>query len=237
MVTSHLGRPTGGRVRRAESLAPGREAPVRAARHRRCRSKRDWLDGVDVAPGRRGRAARELPLQQGREEERRGALAKDGGALRRLRERRVRHRASRGSDDARHRAIREGRLRRPADGRARSTRCRPALENPARPLVAIVGGSKVSTKLTILAALARQGRSAHRRRRHRQHVPARGRRADRQVARRTGARRRGAQRSCSVMEAKGGSVPIPIDVVCAKALSRDRARRAEGRRAMSPPTI
>src|SRR6059036_3561666 len=29
-----------------------------------------------------------------------------------------------------------------------------ALENPARPLVAIVGGSKVSTKLTILAALA-----------------------------------------------------------------------------------
>ena len=35
-----------------------------------------------------------------------------------------------------------------------------ALENPARPLVAIVGGSKVSTKLTILASLAREGRSS-----------------------------------------------------------------------------
>ena len=31
---------------------------------------------------------------------------------------------------------------------------RRALKNPARPLVAIVGGSKVSTKLTILGALA-----------------------------------------------------------------------------------
>jgi 3-phosphoglycerate kinase len=41
-----------------------------------------------------------------------------------------------------------------------------ALHNPKRPLVAIVGGSKVSSKLTILKSLARQGGPADRRRRH-----------------------------------------------------------------------
>ena len=48
-----------------------------------------------------------------------------------------------------------------------------ALEKPARPLVAIVAGSKVSTKLTVLETLLDEGRQAHRRRRHRQHVPRR----------------------------------------------------------------
>ena len=32
-----------------------------------------------------------------------------------------------------------------------------ALDNPARPLVAIVGGSKVSTKLTVLDSLSKSG--------------------------------------------------------------------------------
>ncbi len=61
-----------------------------------------------------------------------------------------------------------------------------ALANPKRPLVAIVAGSKVSTKLTILKSLASQRGPAHRGRRHRQHVPRRGRPADRQIARRAG---------------------------------------------------
>ena len=106
MVTSHLGRPD------------GRQARAKPIRSRRSRSaspscsarpvplERDWVDGAFQAkPGRSG-AARELPLQQGREEERRSALAEDGGAVRRLRERRVRHRAPRRGDHARHRAIR-----------------------------------------------------------------------------------------------------------------------------------
>ena len=50
MVTSHLGRPTEGKVEPADSLAPvakrlgellGREVPLRS----------NWIDGVDVAPG------------------------------------------------------------------------------------------------------------------------------------------------------------------------------------------
>ena len=65
--------------------------------------------------------------------------------------------------------------------------------SPKRPLVAIVAGSKVSTKLTVLKALAAEGRRADRRRRHRQHVHPRRGRQDRQVARRartSSARRR-----------------------------------------------
>ena len=106
MVTSHLGRPTEGEWKAEDSLAPvaerlaellGRDVPL----------VRDWVDGgawhAALAAGR-GRAARELPVQQGREEGRRGARAKDGAAVRRLRQRRVRHRAPRRGDDARHRA-------------------------------------------------------------------------------------------------------------------------------------
>ena len=46
------------------------------------------------------------------------------------------------------------------------------LDNPARPLAAIVGGAKISTKLDLLGNLLRQGRRADHRRRHGQHVSA-----------------------------------------------------------------
>ena len=98
-----------------------------------------------------------------------------------------------------------------------------ALEKPARPLVAIVAGSKVSTKLTILECARRQGRPADRRRRHRQHVPARGRRSHRQVAAEPELVSE-AQKIIDGLEARGGSVPLPTDVVCAQGSSRRRAQ-------------
>jgi phosphoglycerate kinase len=95
-----------------------------------------------------------------------------------------------------------------------------ALENPARPLVAIVGGSKVSTKLTVLATLAQKvdrllvgggiantfiaaagynvGKSLYE-----ADLVAEAKRLDEQ------ARKRGAE------------IPLPVDVVCAKELSAD----------------
>ncbi len=57
-----------------------------------------------------------------------------------------------------------------------------ALANPKRPLVAIVAGSKVSTKLTVLKNAVREGRPAGRRWRHRQYLPGGAGQEDRQVA-------------------------------------------------------
>ena len=62
-------------------------------------------------------------------------------------------------------------LRRPRHaGRARSAR--KALEAPQRPVVAIVGGAKISTKLDLLGNLLQESRRADHRRRHGQHIPA-----------------------------------------------------------------
>jgi hypothetical protein len=55
-----------------------------------------------------------------------------------------------------------------------------ALAHPKRPLVAIVAGSKVSTKLTILKSLSANVDRPDRRRRHRQHLHAGRRPEDRQ---------------------------------------------------------
>ena len=93
-----------------------------------------------------------------------------------------------------------------------------ALERPARPLVAVVGGAKVSTKLTILAALAERvdqlivgGGIAN------TFMLAVGGKIGKSLAEAelVGEARRILKR----MEEKGGALPIPIDVVCAKELS------------------
>ena len=90
-----------------------------------------------------------------------------------------------------------------------------ALRQPARPLVAIVAGSKVSTKLTILAALAEKvdqlivgGGIAN------TFMLAAGLPIGKSLAEADLVDE--ANRIVAMLKAKGGDVPIPVDVVCAK---------------------
>jgi phosphoglycerate kinase len=151
MVTSHLGRPTEGAFKPADSLAPvalrlgellGRAVPL----------VRDWIDGVSVAPGQL------VMLENCRvnvgEKKNDEALAKKMAAL---------------CDIFVHDAF--GTAHRAEASTYGIAQFAPvacagpllaaemdaisqALANPKRPLVAIVAGSKVSTKLTILKSLA-----------------------------------------------------------------------------------
>jgi phosphoglycerate kinase len=93
-----------------------------------------------------------------------------------------------------------------------------ALGDPARPLVAIVGGSKVSTKLTILSSLAEKvdqlvvgGGIAN------TFMAAAGLPIGKSLVERDLVAE--AARIMEAARARGASVPIPVDVVCAKEFS------------------
>jgi phosphoglycerate kinase len=151
MVTSHLGRPKEGEFTEADSLAPvakrlsellGREVGL----------KRDWVDGVEVKPGQ------VVLLENCRfnkgEKKDDEALSRKIAALCDVyvndafgtshRAEATTHGAARFAKVAAAGPLMAAEL--DALGRA--------LANPKRPLVAIVAGSKVSTKLTILKSLA-----------------------------------------------------------------------------------
>lgn len=103
-----------------------------------------------------------------------------------------------------------------------------ALDNPARPLVAIVGGAKVSTKLTILAALAHKvdqlivgGGIAN------TFLLAAGSGIGKSLAEPELTAE--AKKIIEIIRAKGGAVPVPTDLVCAKEFSA--TARAETRAA------
>src|SRR5215207_9133504 len=151
MLVSHLGRPKEGVFEASESLAPvaahlsrllGRNVPL----------KGDWLDGVDVAPG-------EVVLLENcrfnkGEKKNDEALSKKMAALCDIyvndafgtahRAEATTHGIAKFAPVACAGPLMAAEL--DALGKA--------LSNPARPLLAIVAGSKVSTKLTILKALA-----------------------------------------------------------------------------------
>ena len=151
MVTSHLGRPTEGEMKPADSLAPvaqrlgellGREVPLVA----------NWVDGVQVAPGQVV-LLENCRVNKG-EKKNDEALSRKMAAL-----------CDIYVNDAfgtAHRA--EGTTYGIAQFApiacagpllaAEIDALNQALANPKRPLVAIVAGSKVSTKLTILQSLA-----------------------------------------------------------------------------------
>jgi len=217
MVTSHLGRPKEGVLRPEDSLAPvakrigellGRQVPVKA----------DWVDGVEVKPG-------ELVLLENCRSNK-GEKADDDALARKIaalcdvyvndafgtahRAEATTHGVARFAPIACAGPLMAGEL--DALGKA--------LANPARPLVAIVAGAKVSTKLTILDALAKKvdflivgGGIAN------TFLLAAGLPIGKSLAEADLVAE--AKRIIQAMRARGAEVPIPSDVVVSKALAAD----------------
>ena len=215
MVTSHLGRPTEGVLRAEDSLAPiakrlsellGRPVPL----------VQDWVDGVSVAPG-------EVVLLENcrtnmGEKKNSDELAKK---MARLCDIYVNdafgtaHRAeatTHGMAKYAPVACAGPLLAAELDALGR------ALLQPNRPLVAIVAGSKVSTKLSILRTLADKvdnlivgGGIAN------TFMLAAGLQIGKSLAEHDLVD--DARTIIELMNKRGASVPIPVDVVCAKAFS------------------
>jgi phosphoglycerate kinase len=153
MVTSHLGRPKEGELKPEDSLAPVAER-ISALLNKPVPVVRDWLNGVNVKPG-------ELVVLENCRVNK--GEKKDDEAL----ARRIASLCDVYVNDAfgtahRAEATTHGVARFAAVAcagplmAAELDALSKALANPARPLVAIVGGSKVSTKLTVLGELAKK---------------------------------------------------------------------------------
>ncbi len=150
MVTSHLGRPKEGQWSAEDSLAPvakrigellGRDVPL----------IRDWIDGVAVKPGQLVMLENcRMNVGEGKDDE---TLAKKYAALCDVFVMDAFGTAHRAQAST-HGAIRFAKV---ACGgpllMAELDALGKALDKPARPLLAIVAGSKVSTKLTLLENL------------------------------------------------------------------------------------
>ncbi|MEK7345375.1 MAG: phosphoglycerate kinase [Pseudomonadota bacterium] len=215
MVTSHLGRPTEGEFRPQDSLAPvakrlgqllGREVPLLA----------NWVDGVNVQPGQIV-LLENCRVNKG-EKKNDEALARKMAAL---------------CDIFVHDAFGTAhRVEGTTYGMAQFApiacagpllaaeidAISKALSVPKRPLVAIVAGAKVSTKLTILKSLSSKvdqlivgGGIAN------TFMLAAGLSIGKSLAEPD--LRDQAKAVIEAMKARGAEVPIPTDVVCAKAFS------------------
>jgi len=217
MVTSHLGRPTEGEFKPEDSLAPvgrrlsellGRDVPLLA----------NWVDGVDVKPGS------VVLLENCRVNK--GEKKNDPGLARKM--------AAlcdifvNDAFGTAHRA--EGTTYGIAEYApvacagpllaAEIDAITKALASPKRPLVAIVAGSKVSTKLTILQSLSEKvdglivgGGIAN------TFMLAAGLKIGKSLAE---ADLVGEARAViAKMQARGAAVPIPTDVVVAKKFAAD----------------
>ncbi len=217
MVTSHLGRPTEGEFKPEDSLAPvakrlgellGREVPLIA----------NWVDGVTVEPGQLV-LLENCRVNKG-EKKNNEELARKMAAL---------------CDIFVHDAF--GTAHR-AEGTtygiaqfapvacagpllaAEMDAIAKALANPKRPLIAIVAGSKVSTKLTILQSLAKNvdglivgGGIAN------TFMLAAGLNIGKSLAEADLVGE--AKAVIEAMKARGAAVPIPTDVVVAKTFAAD----------------
>lgn len=217
MVTSHLGRPKEGVVTPQDSLAPVAERLAKMLAWP-VPLRRDWVDGVEVEPGQVvmlencrcnvGEKANDLDL------------AKKMAAL---------------CDVFVHDAFGTAhRAQASTEGIARFAPIACAgpllaaelealgrtLKEPARPLVAIVGGAKVSTKLSILSALADKvdqlivgGGIAN------TFMAADGLAIGKSLAEVDQIDE--AKAVIAQMKKRGAAIPVPVDVICAKSFSTD----------------
>ncbi len=226
MATSHLGRPTEGQFSEADSLAPvarrlgelmGRAVPL----------KRDWADGVDVKPG-------ELVLlencrfNQG-EKKNDETLARRYAALCDVFANDAFGTAHR-AEASTHGVARFAKVA--CAGpllAAEIDALEHALARPKRPLVAIVAGSKVSSKLTILKSLSAKvdrlivgGGIAN------TFMLAAGLPIGRSLCEPDLAPE--AKEIMVMMEARGAAVPVPTDVVCGKAFDAGTPAHARAAR-------
>ena len=214
MVTSHLGRPKEGEFKPEDTLAPvakqlsellGVPVPVRA----------NWIDAGEVAPA----AGQVVLLENCRlnkgEKKNDEALARTMAALCDVYVNDAFGTAHR-AEATTHGIAKFAPIACAGPLMAEEIEALTrALGNPARPLVAIVGGAKVSTKLTILEALAAKvdqlivgGGIAN------TFLLAEGMKIGKSLAE---AELVGeAKKVIAAIRAKGGSVPLPVDVVCAK---------------------
>ena len=217
MVTSHLGRPTEGTLTPEDSLAPvakrlgellGRDVPLRT----------NWVDGVDVKPG-------EVVLLENcrvnkGEKKNDEALARKMAAL-----------CDVFANDAFGTAHRAEATTHGIAKFAKVACAGPllaaeldalgrALANPKRPLVAIVAGSKVSTKLTILKSLASKvdqlivGGGIANTFMHAAGLPVGKSLCEADLAGE-------ANEIQAMMRSRGAGVPVPTDAVCGKAFAAD----------------
>ena len=219
MVTSHLGRPTEGDFKPEDSLSPvaarlgellGREVPLVS----------NWLDGVEVQPG-------ELVLLENcrlnvGEKKNKPELAEQLGKLCDIFVHDAFGTAHRAEGTtygiAQYAPVASAGPLLAAEMDAIGT----ALANPKRPLIAIVAGSKVSTKLTILQSLADKvdglivgGGIAN------TFMLAEGLHIGKSLA--EGDLVDEAKKVIAKMKERGAEVPIPVDVVTAKTFAADAA--------------
>ena len=217
MVTSHLGRPKEGVWSEADSLAPvaarlsqllGVDVPL----------VRDWVDGVDVQPGQVVLLENcRMNVGEGKDDE---ALAKKYAALCDVFVMDAFGTAHRAQAST-HGVIRFAPVA--AGGpllMAELDALHKALADPARPLLAIVAGSKVSTKLELLTSLVGKvdqlivgGGIAN------TFIAAAGHNVGRSLVEADLVET--ARRIDADARARGAQIPLPVDVVVAPAFAAD----------------
>ncbi|PWT70566.1 MAG: phosphoglycerate kinase [Proteobacteria bacterium] len=233
LLVSHLGRPTEGAFDEAESLAPvarrlsellGVTVPL----------KRDWLDGVSVESG--SAALLENCRFNKGEKKNDDALAKKMASLCDIyvndafatahRAEATTHGIAKYASIACAGPLLAGELE--ALGKA--------LESPKRPMLAVVGGSKVSTKLSVLAQLAERvdqlivgGGIAN------TFMLAAGMPIGKSLSEPEliGEAKKVTER----LQGKGGGVPLPVDVVVARELSASAAATIKGVSQIAPDDL